>query len=216
VRTLSSFVGTFRSMARGQAPLWAALFVLLGFLGISKIRFEQAQREHRAYRERVSTGLRQELISRDSALHVGDLLPAVPIRAANGDTYQLSDLPRLGFRYLYFHREECPVCQSLVPAWQSLPPATAESIAFVGYYEGLDPVPDPVYPNSFAIRAKLQGRTYPLMKYVPTLLTVRQDGYITSLGDGFPDMARLLRLYRLLPEELVLAALPVRDTKRKQ
>ncbi len=192
-------------VSAGQWLPWVALAVLVCFLGISRLRFEEVRAEFSAYRDRVSTGLRKELISRDSALHVGDLVPGMMVRTGSGETLLLSDLPRLGYRYLYFHREDCPVCQSLAPAWKSLAPSTADSVAFIAYRQGHDLEPALMYSNSFAIQAKSQERPYPLMKYVPSLLTVREDGYVTSIGDGLPDMKRLLYLYALLPEEVIVA-----------
>lgn len=198
--------GTHRWRVRlGQALPWTALAVLVGFLGISRLRFEEVHAEFSAYRDRVSTGLRKELISRDSALHVGELVPGMMVRARSGEILLLSDLPRLGYRYLYFHREDCSVCQSLAPVWKSLAPSTADSVAFIAYRQGHDLEPALLYVNSFAIQAKSQERTYPLMKYVPSLLTVREDGYVTAIGDGLPDMTRLLHLYRLLPEDVIVA-----------
>lgn len=191
-----------RALAQTQLLPWMVVCVFAAFLVISRMRFNTLKENYTAYRTRVTKGLRQDLIARDSALHVGDLLPSLPIESGSGEVAMLSDLPGRGYRFLYFYREDCPVCRAFSAGWQSLSPGSRARFAFIAYHNGFDLLPD-LRDNSYAVKALSDHRAYALMKYVPALVTVRDDGRILSVGDGYPDFVRLIRLYGLLPDTLI-------------
>lgn len=75
-------------------------------------------------------------------------------------------------------------------------------MAFIAYQASTD-VPVDTGSNRFAIQAKMEPSTYPMMSVIPALFTVRSDGRILSVTDGFADLVRHIKLYDLVPDTAI-------------
>lgn len=196
---------------------WVTIVVLCGLVFVSRTRASEASRLVVSTRDLVSQSLRVDAIAADSALHVGDTLPSLILADRAGEILSMSVLPGRGYRYLYLYRDECPNCQALRPAWDSMPANVRDSVAFIAYKGGVNLAADSARPHSYALQGLDDGRKHPVVRYIPSLLLVRADGYVESIADGVPNVMRVLRMYPIAPtDRVVLPTTTAPSTRAKQ
>lgn len=133
------------------------------------------------------------------ALHAAEQLPPIRLIDSAGQIVQLDSLPSLGYRYLYFFREDCLACQRLMPLLRGTKSPQRDAVAHIAidYHESLVPPHDragyAVVPDSGIRR---------IVATVPSLLVVDASGQVVATADfSSYRVAQLLDMYGLLPLE---------------
>lgn len=187
-------------MTHSRTPRQFTAFVLpcllLGFLAVSKVRYDRDLSTTGAALDSARAFISRNAGQVDSALTAGDSLPARLLLDSKGDSVSLATLPSRGYAYIYLYRIDCPACGLIRPYLDSLPPFVRDSIAFVIYSRRrLSPAEFGDHHFTAAVDTVTPGP--PLATGVPTLIRVRRDGRIVGVATGVPHAARLMDMYGL-------------------
>lgn len=120
--------------------------------------------------------------ARDSTLlTVGDTLPAVQLRRADGSLVDLRQL-RGRYRYLYFGRSSCPSCSLLRTYLDTAEASRLDSVAFIAYSADSG-----VTAGKGANDFQWVPSAETLNRYVnrvPSVLVIQPDGRVSAAAQG--------------------------------
>jgi len=190
---------------RSASPI-LLVSALLGLLGLSRLRFEESTKEAENMLDSMRVFYSALLAGRDSALAAGDTLPGTVLVAAGESRILLSELPGAGYRWLYFHREDCPACAFLRPFLDSLRSVESSTIAWIAFARSRI-LPQPSLPHHFTVVAASDSPIPPLVWVVPQLVRVSSSGRVVGVAAGVDGVARLLGAHGLVDNLVVERAL---------